>query len=400
MNNPKKIQLILLMLAGWGIWFGVVGISTISASPRCYQLFGEKRYFKAATCFKRAALQIPKGTRDRFARGFRSHLLRNSAMSFLKASKQSNRPAVKAYHAEQTVRMIRWLLRENLCSNRLHCMALQAKAHRIESTILYKKLRVTVPQGRRVRLVIRGYRFRATVDTNKPWVGKVRPGRYVVVYQYSREKPRQHRVDMRHQQRQRRAVVLVVLPPPQLMPASQQLTRIPKRYNPPQRKKPNIVRVVKKLPPQKRVPMREIAMVKQVVPQELKAPVMVKKPSIIGPVVLLSVAGAAVTAGSILLGVGYGGAQQLQQETQSLRTQSGTRSRDEQIASAKAGQSASALLEKFGSLETQATTGWVMASSGAAIGVASMIWWLMQRGSTQKKPDSRSRTLFKTQSSN
>lgn len=408
--KQSKPKIFLLLCVGMMSWCGMWNLSVAMASPRCYQLSAKGLHLQAAYCFRRAANQIPKHSKDKFARGLRGNFLRNSAMSFLKATQQSKRVAVKAYRAEQTVQMIRRLLQENLCSDPSHCAQLKQEAQNIEASIPYKRLRVAVPPGKQARIIIRGYQFYATHNIDKPWTRKVRPGRYSIEYQYPTEKPRQYKVVVRHHQRQKKAVVMVVLPPPQPVLSRSAVASLPRttqqqtKVSPSPKEKSRLANLGKNK--QSKVPGKaktlakktKLAVAKRAIPPLRQAPPIVKKPSMVGPLVLLGVGGAAMAAGGILLGMGYSGAQQLQQETDALRNQSSSRSQADQIASAKAGQSAGSVLEKYSSLETQTTTGWVVASSGAVMGVASMVWLLMQRTSN-KKPDPQSQTLFKSKAS-
>ncbi|MCB9640201.1 MAG: hypothetical protein H6727_15000 [Myxococcales bacterium] len=434
-------------------WLGclVTGIcfflsSSAYASQACYQLSVKGKHIEAARCFRKEADQIKPTTKDPFRRSIRGNLLRNSALAYFRASRSEKDESVRAYHKERAVSVLKRFLKEQLCSGKGHCAQVRQRMDEIARSIQYKKLEVAAPQGVRTRVVIQGYRFREVHYT--PWAGRVRPGKYMLVYQSAKKKVRRHPVKVDEEEKAVLLPLRVVLPIPpdeveeivrsrkrrrkarttrlvrrpkkrKILLASREGSgvapqepkepkepvrrpppvRVVERKPPPRReeKKPP-VRVAEKKPPKKE--KKKVALVRKKPPKKPKK----KPPSVVGPAILMAVGGAALLGGGIAAGIGYGQVSEVGQTIEALRKDADQRTPEEQILATKNGLSAAQLQERLGGLETQITVGWILVGAAAAIGGAGLIWFLVQRANYKpdppeppKKPAPNARVLFSSQ---
>ncbi len=402
--------------------FGFTGRA--QASQVCFQWSVKGEDLKAARCFQRAADQIKASTQDPFQRSIRGNLLRNSALAYYRASLKEKSEAIRAYRKERAVVVLRRFLTERLCGGESHCAQIRKRMEEIAQSILYKKLEVAAPQGVRTRVVIQGYRFREVHYT--PWIGRVRPGQYLLLYQSAKKKTRRHPIAVAEEAKLDAPPLRVILPiPPDEVtemerervtarvvrkktrrrlkriatqtlgdgatptepaprPIPRPIERPPARIEPqppPKRRDPPTTQVAVK-PPPKREEKKKVAVARKKPPPKKPNP----PPSVVGPAILMGIGGAALIGGGITMGVGYGQISDVGQTIEALRKDADQRTPEEQILATKNGLSAAQLQQRLGNLETQVVVGWIVLGAAAAIGGAGLIWYLAQRAAYKPDP--------------
>ncbi|MCK6510464.1 hypothetical protein L6R29_10910 [Myxococcota bacterium] len=432
----------------WFLLAAFLGLTArVQASTNCFQWSAKGEDLKAARCFQRAADRIPASAQDPFQRSIRGNHLRNSALAYYRAAQKEKDQAVRAYRKERAVRALRRFLSERLCSGEGHCAQVRQRMEQIAQSILYKKLEVAAPQGVRTRVVIQGYRFREVHYT--PWVGRVRPGPYTLLYQSAKQKTRRHALAVEEEQKADAPPLRVVLPIPadeaSEMQREQRTARTPRKKprtrrtrlaalpsdgasapkeptpkeptpkepeardvsqpieppkrtepEPPKRTEPEPPKRTEPEPPPRRGdPPTTQAVVKPPKKREEKKIAMARKqppkkpnppPSVVGPAILMGIGGAALIGGGIAMGLGYGQISDVGQTIEALRKDADQRTPEEQILATKSGLSAAQLQQRLGNLETQVVVGWIVVGAAAAIGGAGLIWYLVQRATYKPDP--------------
>jgi hypothetical protein len=224
-----------LVLLGFCLFVTPVHAQTTKRAEPCFRLSKQRKYLRAAHCFRKVARQLGQVKNNSYTRSVQANLVRNSALAFFYASRQTKQASVRGYRLERAIRMYRRFLKDKLCRSRHHCRRIKRRIRKLSKRITYKQLEVTATKGRRTKVIIRGYRFYVVHIAPPPWRGKVREGKYTITYKYKNLPAR--RTQLIVTKRTKKIVRLVLRPPRIRRIARRKRIRKPRKHIPKPRKR-------------------------------------------------------------------------------------------------------------------------------------------------------------------
>lgn len=158
---------------------------------KCVLFYKDRSFLEAAFCFEKLGKQMGPGAQLSTLRAYeKGQLLRNAAVAFHRAAKNSKLPEVAAYLRERAVKLLRLYQEEKLCESNYRCRIALDMETRIRKGIGYARLAVVTNSPNSLTQVF-GYKQKYSSQGNMNL--EVRPGRFRVIVSY-RKGPKQVRI--------------------------------------------------------------------------------------------------------------------------------------------------------------------------------------------------------------
>ncbi len=161
----------------WPVW---------AVNANCTTLFQQKKYDKAAACFRKEAQRLGAGaTLSQIQRWSKGRLLRNAATCYKQAAHRAT-PAQAAFWREQAMLLWKKYQAEKLYENQSRRQEADRQIQSLRREIGYATLTMKVV-GDAANICLHGYRFKRC-QKGKQWRVEVRPGSLRILGQRGKQR--------------------------------------------------------------------------------------------------------------------------------------------------------------------------------------------------------------------
>lgn len=187
----------LICLAGLG-----VSLSSASASSLCKDLFQEKKFFRAAKCFRDKATRLE--SKPKLSLENRSQLfqyLRNSALCLRRLAQVEKSPIKRSYLRLQALQSIQVILQKKYYESTSQKNLAALIQTKLEEKIGWIQLIVTTGSSQAQVKIIGGYKFKGLARKGLSFQARLRPGTYSVSVEYPKQQPNSRVIVLKSEQK-------------------------------------------------------------------------------------------------------------------------------------------------------------------------------------------------------